>query len=131
MAERQSAPGAARPAPRISLPGNHTHISASSHHSFLLCLGASVPYLHLFCASINKMCPKVSENLREVIFWVSKCSKIFPYRLVVIASSLHAVSAHKGFHKNTLLLESRRNLYFQLKIHFLNGYVGSTSRSTL
>lgn len=53
-------------------------------------------YLDSFCASISKMCSKVSEKPKRVIFWVRKCSKNFPYKLVTVASSLYAFLANEG-----------------------------------
>lgn len=44
-------------------------------------------YLHLICASVSKMCPKV------------------------YASSLYTTSAYERFHKNILLSKSGGNLY--------------------
>ena len=70
------------------LSGNHTlHLSIKPQSSEL-CPWASVFYLHLFCASISKRCPKV------------------------IASLLLASSPYGMFHRNALLSDSRGNLCF-------------------
>ena len=53
----------------------------------LNCVRASMPYLHLFCVFISKMCPKV------------------------IASLFYAILAYKSLHRNALLSDSWRNLY--------------------
>lgn len=44
------------------LPGATLSISTSSHRSFKLSVSICV-FLNFFCASVNKMCPRVSENL--------------------------------------------------------------------
>lgn len=64
------------------LSGSH---SASGHHSFNLCLGASAFDPNLFCALISKMC---FNN----------------------ASLLYATWAYKSFHRKALFLHSGRNL---------------------
>ena len=40
--------------------------------------------------------------------------KIFPYKLLVVASSLYAISAYEGFHRKALLSDSGGNLCFNL-----------------
>ena len=65
-------------------------ISASSPHSFELCLWASVLYLSVFYASDGKICPKI------------------------ITSSLYATLAYKKFHRNTLLFDNGGNLYIHI-----------------
>ena len=44
-------------------------------------------------------------------FGSGNAHKFFPYKLMVIASSLYAISAYERFYRNTLLLESGGNLY--------------------
>lgn len=44
-------------------------------------------------------------------FWVWGPSKIFPYKLMVIASLFYAISNYGRFHRNILLSDSRRNLF--------------------
>lgn len=69
-----------------------------------------------FCASINKMCPKVSEKPKRGYFLDSGMLKIFPSKLRVIASSLNAVSAYKRFCRNALLSDRRGSLYLLFQV---------------
>lgn len=46
----------------------------------------------------------------KVIWGIWEHSKVVPYNLMVIASSLYALSAYKGFHENSLLSDSGGNL---------------------
>lgn len=57
--QRQHILGERRVALPNSFPRNHIQVSASSHHSFELCLWASVLYFALFSGSVSKTCPKV------------------------------------------------------------------------
>lgn len=66
--------GKQRVAPPNSLPENTTSISASSCQGFEGSLGAAVFYLNLFCVSINKMCPKISEKPKK-LFWESESAQ--------------------------------------------------------
>lgn len=68
-------------------------ILVSSPQGFELFLWALGVCLHLFWGAVSKICPKVSEKLKEVIFWVWECSKIYPYKLMVIVSFLDAILA--------------------------------------
>ena len=47
---------------RVPSLGATLSVSASSRHSFHLCLRASGLQLDSFCACVNKMCPKVLEK---------------------------------------------------------------------
>ena len=46
----------------------------------------------------------------KIILGVWEYSKVFPYNLVVIASSLYALSTYKTFHESSLLSDSGGNL---------------------
>lgn len=96
----EAAPTLSRVAPSSVFPRNYTQCLSIELH-FELWLSVSVLYLDLFCASLNKMCPKGDKKkyLREVIFGVLECSKSYPYKLMVIAS-FSAILAYKGFHRN-------------------------------
>jgi len=54
------------------------------------------------------------KSLRKVIFGVWESSKMFPCKLMVIGSLFYVIPASEGFHRNTLLLGTRRNLSFEL-----------------
>lgn len=41
-------------------------------------------YLHSFCVSVSEMCPNYKKSLREVILGAQKCSKCFPFKLMVV-----------------------------------------------
>ena len=44
------------------------------------------------------MCPKVSEKPKKLFFGGLGTLKIFPYKLMVIASSLYTTLTYKTFH---------------------------------
>ena len=52
-------------------------------------------YLNLFCASVSEMYLKVSEKPKRSYFLGLGMLKIFPYKLTIIASSLHTVQLTK------------------------------------
>ena len=89
--KRQHAPQAARVAPPSSFPRNY--MKHPSCHSFELCLWASVIYLDLFCASVSKMCLKVTD------------------------ASLYAILAYEQFHRNALISDSGRNRILTLNTY--------------
>lgn len=86
--------------PRQTPPKHH---SASQHPGAIALnsLGACVLYPHLLCASVSKMCLKVSEKPKWDYFLVLGAPPIFPYKLVALASSLYAILVDKSFHRNT------------------------------
>ena len=102
---------AGRVAPPSAFPGNCTRYQQRAL-GFEQYLGAFVLYLNLFCASVNKMCPKISEKPKGGYFGgVREHSKNFRYKLMVIASSLYAISAYDRYHRHTVLLDNGGNLY--------------------
>lgn len=90
------------PSPRAALS-----TWATNHRSFGLCE-------HLWFIWIGFVYPLATWGLRHQTTlrdWVLECPQIFPYKLIIIASSVYAISAHKRFHRCTLILGSRSNLY--------------------
>lgn len=71
-------------------------ISASRRHSFEL-----GPWAFGF----------ISTYARRLFLGSGNAQKLFPYKLMVTASWLYAISAYKMFHSNALLLDSGGNLY--------------------
>lgn len=47
------------------------------------------------------MCPKIAEKPKGGYFLGLGMLKVFPYKLLVIASSLSATSAYERFHGNS------------------------------
>jgi len=76
---------------QASSPGTALNISAAR------CLGFETVWVDLcfisiyFVHSLARCVLRYQKNLREVIFGVWECSKNFPYKLMVAASSLHAI----------------------------------------
>lgn len=98
-------------APRSSFPGNYAQHLSIKLPGLELCLWTSVLHLHLFCAFLNEICPKVSEKPGEVILGSGKAKLFFYYKLMVTASSHFNISAYKKFHRNALYLGSTGSLY--------------------
>lgn len=101
-----------REAPPSSFPWTTLSISALSHRTNELCLWASVLYPVFSPASFRKLCPKVSQNLREVTLWVWECSIFSPYKFNCFF--LYAISGYKRFCRNfqrAALSDSTGNLY--------------------
>lgn len=88
-----------------SCPGNSTqHLSIKL--PWLWTVSVSICALAwFFCASISRMCSKVSEMLKGVIFWVWEHSKTFPYKLMV-TTSLWSFQCITCFYRNSLFLDS-------------------------
>lgn len=82
-------------------------------------------YCDLFCVSVSKMYPKVSEKPKKAgkvvtlsvklnIIVLVLVNKINTYKSMVTAALLYAISVYERFHRNTLLLDSRGNLYCRI-----------------
>lgn len=70
--------------------------------------------LHQFYASLNKMCPEVSEKLRRCYSGGSGNVQNVPYKLMPIASPLYARPAYASSHRNALLPKSKGNPFGDL-----------------
>lgn len=77
--------------PRSFLGNTHSSSASSYQSSELWCTSAL--YLDLFCASVSKMCHKVSEKCKKSFFFFESGNpqKFFPYKLMVTASSLYTI----------------------------------------
>lgn len=75
-------------------------------------------YCDLFCVSVSKMYPKVSEKPKKAgkvvtlsvklnIIVLVLVNKINTYKSMVTAALLYAISVYERFHRNTLLSDSR------------------------
>ena len=96
-------PWAVRVAPQL-LPGNHTgHHSSRSPELCTL-------FLSLLCGSVSKMCLTVPVKPERVIVYALGTLKIVSIYINSNCVFTHAISAHKSFHRNTLLSESGGNL---------------------
>ena len=86
-------------------------------------------YLDLFCASVSKTCPNVSEKLKRDYFLGLGLLKIFSIETNGNCFFILCLLADKSFHRNTLLSDSRKNLYVSLAagIHFGSRVTDNTS----
>lgn len=91
-----------RVAQRPPAPGARPSTSASSPY-----LWASGLYIHLFCTSVRKMYPKLSEKPESSDLGTLGMLK----KLMIIASLLYSVSTYKKFHRNVLFVDGRGSLY--------------------
>ena len=74
---------------------------------------ASVLCLGLICASVGKMCPKVSEKPKRSYLGVQEWPAFFPHKLMVIASLLYAISTYRRLRWNAPRPDSGGNLYLK------------------
>lgn len=64
----------------------------------LVCICALSQFI---CTSVSKIVLRYQKNLKEDIFGVQECSRFFPYKLIVTASSLYTILVYKTFHKES------------------------------
>ena len=68
----------------------------------------SIYFVHLLARCVLRY----QKSLGEVIFGVWERWKLFPSKLMVIASSLYVFLGSEMFHSDAVLLDDGRNLYF-------------------
>ena len=102
-------PEAAQTLSSASHPRNHSQHLGINLQSFTLC--PNVLSQWIFVHPLARCVLRYQKTLREVIFGVWECSNIFPYKLMVAASSLYAVLAYERFERNVLLSDSGKPVH--------------------